>query len=365
MSKVYLKIDYRERDLIDEIKRQEDNKKQEDNKRQEEKDNQNVVQIITENLPIGDIIVVDNLGNELLVIERKTIKDLAASIRDGRYNEQSYRLNGLPIHNHNIVYLIEGEMNTNLKLPFKANKNMVDKNTIYSALFSIMYYKGFSVIRSDNIVESAIILCNMVRKIMNTTDKTVYYTNTNTINVCKAHSTKSNGSTHIENVERCKKNKEQEVTNGPTKKEGIEGNLGSPEKEGIEGNLGSPKKDITNGPTKKEGLEGNLGSPNDKEEGSEGNLGSPDIKSYSSVVKKVKKENITRDNINVIMLCQIPNVSWQVAEAVLKEHGTVVGLIEQLRKDGCILNNIKTQINGGKERKISKTAIKYIMEYLL
>ena len=39
---------------------------------------------------------------EKLVIERKSINDLLSSIKDGRYAEQSYRLNGLPNHNHNI-----------------------------------------------------------------------------------------------------------------------------------------------------------------------------------------------------------------------------------------------------------------------
>ena len=36
---------------------------------------------------------------------------MLSSIKDGRYEEQSYRLNGLSHHNHNIVYLIEGDVN--------------------------------------------------------------------------------------------------------------------------------------------------------------------------------------------------------------------------------------------------------------
>ena len=43
-------------------------------------------------LPLGDIIICDE-EEELLIIERKTLQDLAASIKDGRYEEQSYRLN--------------------------------------------------------------------------------------------------------------------------------------------------------------------------------------------------------------------------------------------------------------------------------
>ena len=60
-------------------------------------------------LPLGDIIIC-NEKTENILVERKTLSDLAASIKDGRYEEQSYRLNGLPIHNHNIFYLIEGDL---------------------------------------------------------------------------------------------------------------------------------------------------------------------------------------------------------------------------------------------------------------
>ena len=44
--------------------------------------------IIHKSLPIGDVILTKD-GKELVIIERKTVKDLAASIKDGRYKEQS------------------------------------------------------------------------------------------------------------------------------------------------------------------------------------------------------------------------------------------------------------------------------------
>ncbi len=43
-----------------------------------------------ETLPIGDIIICDD-KEEKIIIERKSISDLLASIKDGRYEEQSYR----------------------------------------------------------------------------------------------------------------------------------------------------------------------------------------------------------------------------------------------------------------------------------
>jgi len=64
-------------------------------------------EIIVERMDLGDISIWNN-GEELLLLERKSLNDLASSITDGRYAEQSYRLNGYSLHNHNIIYLVEG-----------------------------------------------------------------------------------------------------------------------------------------------------------------------------------------------------------------------------------------------------------------
>ena len=53
-------------------------------------------------LALGDIILMeDNI--EKIIIERKTINDLFASIKDGRYKEQSFRLNSLTIRRFIII----------------------------------------------------------------------------------------------------------------------------------------------------------------------------------------------------------------------------------------------------------------------
>jgi ERCC4-type nuclease len=115
------------------------------------------LKVITENLPLGDVIIADD-KDEKLVIERKTIGDLLASIKDGRYEEQSYRLNGSDYHNHNIIYLIEGDINRVNR--FKDNR--IEKTTFYSSLFSLNYYKGFSVLRTFSIEETAFFICNTI-----------------------------------------------------------------------------------------------------------------------------------------------------------------------------------------------------------
>ena len=71
------------------------------------------IDISVERLDLGDISIWND-GEELLLLERKSLNDLASSITDGRYAEQSYRLNGNSLHNHNIVYLIEGNISISI-----------------------------------------------------------------------------------------------------------------------------------------------------------------------------------------------------------------------------------------------------------
>jgi ERCC4-type nuclease len=249
------------------------------------------IKVVTETLPLGDIIINDGT-NDCVIIERKTLRDLAASIKDGRYEEQSYRLNGLQHSNHNIIYLIEGDMDR-----FNTFKERIDKQTIYSAMFSINYFKGFSIMRSSGIEETALIVCNMVYKLVKElkSGKIGYY---------------SNGSTTFYEPS----NNNNELT--------------------------SNKCD-------------------EKEKEKE-----PTEKDYCSVIKKVKKENITGENIGEIMLCQIPGVSSASALAILSEFKTLPNLIQSLKENENCLSNISTIDGKGKSRKISKTAVATIVKYL-
>lgn len=108
--------------------------------------------ITTQSLEIGDILITYE-DIPIVVFERKTIDDLAASIRDGRYEEQSARLKTLPIHPRNIFYIIEG--NIDHYTSSKYTKHTITKDTIYSSMFSIQYYKGFSLIRTQTLDETA------------------------------------------------------------------------------------------------------------------------------------------------------------------------------------------------------------------
>lgn len=101
-------------------------------------------------LQLGDILFTnDDESVTYLCIERKTFLDLLASIKDGRYAEQSYRLLNCYPNAHNVVYLLEGMLST-----------VKDKKLVISCIASLNYFKGFSVHRTVSMAETALyILC--------------------------------------------------------------------------------------------------------------------------------------------------------------------------------------------------------------
>jgi hypothetical protein len=271
------------------------------------------IQVETHALPIGDIIICDNNQEEKVIIERKSVNDLLASIKDGRYEEQSYRLNGLIQHNHNIIYLIEGDIAHVNR--FKSD-NKIEKLTLYSAIFSLNYYKGFSVLRSFSLEESATIICNMAYKLGKeiTSGKKAFYNN-------------FIFNKHIE------------------KSENIINNENSGKTENIINNENSENIDTEN----KNNLE------EDK----------PNEKDYVNVIKKVKKENITPDNIGEIMLCQIPGVSSVTALIIMEQYHSLSNLIKELEKNENCLKDLSSTNSKGQTRKINKTSIANIVKFLL
>ncbi len=238
-------------------------------------------------LPLGDIIISDDTDDKL-IIERKCLTDLLASIKDGRYEEQSYRLNGLNHHNHNIYYLIEGDINKSNRL----KDNNIEKLTLYSAMFSLNYFKGFSVMRTLSMEETAIFICNTANK-LSKSEKKAYYEYKPLTN---------------------KENKEQNEEKSEEK---------------LEISVDQTDKD------------------------------------YISVVKKVKKENITPDNIAEIMLCQIPGISSVTAVAIMDRFKTIPILIQEIQQNENCLKDISYQNTKGQTRKINKTSLANIVKFLL
>ena len=206
------------------------------------------IKMVSENLPLGDIILCDDLGQEKAIIERKSLADLAASIRDGRYKEQGFRLNQCDLHNHQIYYLVEGDLRH-----YKPFKGLPDKKSLLSAMTSISYFKGFSLYRTMNLEESAEWLLQFVVKL---------------------------------------------------------------EKEGLNSKpfYSSVAGPSVAGPSVSAAVPGSAGSI--EESAAEPN--------YAEVVphKRIKKDNITSENIGEIMLAQIPSVSSTAAAAIMQKFST-------------------------------------------
>lgn len=222
--------------------------------------------IEVEKLDLGDVSIQSDEGEELLLIERKNLADLASSIRDGRYKEQSYRLNGNSLHNHNIVYLIEGNIHH-----YNSKYTKIKPETLYVTMFCIQYYKGFSVFRTFNVGESAEYIIRFVDKIRRCDTHFGYY--------------------HSNFVEK--------------------------------------------------------------------------HKTYTNVVKKVKKDNVTPENIGSVILSQIPGISAKTSLIIMNKFGSLLNLLKALEEDRTCLDTLTYTTKSGQERRISNKSIKSIIEYLL
>jgi ERCC4-type nuclease len=251
--------------------------------------NPNMVTIETDVLPIGDILMKTDEGKDVLLVERKTLSDLIASIKDGRYEEQSHRLkNASGFDSHNVIYLIEGMFST-LRTP-------LEKKLVLSAITSLMYFKGFSVYRTSTLQETADFLLHMGDKIDRNFVKGVlpWY-------LCSRSSLPSNI------------------------------------------------------PTNETPLTSSLEEPSTVTTTTE---------SYSGFVKKVKKENITPENMGEILLCQIPGISSQYAQVILKHFDGFSSLLKKVKEGGSQTDfeNI-TYETKGKKRRIPKTCHEEILKF--
>ena len=215
-------------------------------------------------LPLGDMSIIHE-EKEIYLVERKTMSDLLASIKDGRYEEQSHRFaHSTNLERHHIIYIIEGM--------FSQLQNPVEKKMVYSAMIRLQSFKGFSVIRTCTVNETCDYLLALV-------DKT--------------------------------------------------------------------RREFSKGTMLWSHLSENAEEP----------------RAYCSVAKKVKKDNITQDNISEIILCQIPGVSAVSAKAITPKFPSLYALMTEIRRDPQCLNNIQCE-SKGKVRRLGKNVIQNIVHFL-
>lgn len=281
MSNLVLKVDNRERKIIkllNGLNEQENTK----------------INFEIEKLDIGDFIL-ELDGKEIIILERKSLNDIAASICDGRYREQSFRLANFPLHNHNIIYIIEGNIQS-----WKSRISRIKSDTIYSTILSIQLLKGFSTMKTNDTYETAIYLRQLFLKV----------------------------------------NKEVHLAKKPMFY--LAGGSGSGEGQSREGD-----------------------NSNDKVEGVEEGMAFNSHKDYVSVVSKVKKNNITNKNIGMIILSQIPGISCNTSAVIIEKFGSLYNVLENLKKDPTCLDELTYKTTKGQLRRISKTSIRNISQYLL
>lgn len=286
-------LDYREGELITLIERILEN----------DATNPQKITLKKENLTIGDILIEGRDGKPALIIERKTFSDLVSSIKDGRYEEQSFRLfHSSGIHPHNIVYLIEGQ--------FIGGAHTKNKNLIYSTMVSLLHFKGFSVMRTNTIYETADFI------------------------VCLS---------------------------GKMERDFLKN------RKSFYGGIGEPNTElIVSLETDAVGVDTKMDKKDDSVETelTKGPATAAAPVSYSSVIKSTKKENITKENIGEIILCQIPGVSSLTAKAIMGTMTSFSEFMEKLRENPAFLDTIYTETNG-KKRKIGSSVVKSIKDYLL
>jgi ERCC4-type nuclease len=209
------------------------------------------INIITQQLALGDSIIGDKI-----IIERKTLTDLAASIKDGRYREQSFRLQKSLEEGFSVIYMIEGNLDLYV--------GSITKETIVRTMYSLTT-KGFQVFLTKHVKETAYFIIQIAEKI---------------------------------------KSKETKTASGVYE-----------ETEGI--------------------------------------------------IQKQKNTNITRDNISIFMLCQIPGISTVTATILMDNYKHITLLIKALAENPECLESFEyINLKTNKSKKLNKNIIKNIKEFL-
>ena len=113
-----------------------------------------------ENLDVGDIQY--RRGDELLlVIERKSVKDLAASIQDGRHREQKARLLGCGIPRDRIMFVVEGKLGHDPA----AKISNIPAGTLLSSIINTEFRDGVRVHKTQTVGETAFFVEKMREKL--------------------------------------------------------------------------------------------------------------------------------------------------------------------------------------------------------
>jgi len=264
-------------------------------------------------IPLGDILFTsDDESITYQIIERKSIADLLASVKDGRYAEQSYRLANCFPNRHNIVYLIEGQVRDH------------DKKLVFACMASLNYFKGFSITRTVSLAETAqyieITADKIARELGKGTSPALSPATPSPATPSPATPSQASSPTVPSQATVASPTVENSVT--------------------ITTDICQDNTSIVEAQ--------NTASTFD----------------YCSVVKVAKKANITRENIGQLMLMQIPGISSTISGEIMRPFATFAAFIDHLRSEPAYLETIVLE-SSGKKRKLGSNVIAAIKAYLL
>lgn len=305
-------IDYREKLLIESIKK---NKNEQEllndiNKNVKLSEKLDNISFRSENLQLGDINFM--LNNKLiLIIERKTIADLIASVKDGRYKEQKIRMKSSGV---NMLYIIEDFYNIPTDKHNLEIYGMKVKQ-IFGLIFNAMFRDNIQFIFTRNVDDTYQKLEMLIKKYRFFLDK---------VDVI-------------------------------IKEKIVEKIVYVEKKEDIEEENDEVKQIIEN---------------NDKNILNQLNETRQDILDYVSAIKTRKRDNKTGRACYLQQLCVIPGVSPHIANTICMNYPSMFDLCigynnTEENKRAKMLSNIEISVDNNKKRKLGKVLSERIYKTIM
>lgn len=93
-----------------------------------------------------------------------------------------------------------------------------------------------------------------------------------------------------------------------------------------------------------------------------------DTSNIENLIKQTRKKNtqINKDNIGIMMLCNIPNISYNVAVSLLKSYNNdIYSFISHIKNEPEFLDQFKLETKDGKLRKLNKNIAQTLKDYFL
>ena len=288
-------------------------------------------------LQIGDIIITnDKYPDKSIIIERKCVQDLLASIKDGRYKEQKIRLQAEKCNSNGntlICYLVEGSVQ-DVRYPN-------EKKVFHGSLISSIFRDDISLIRSMSLNETLDIIIRFhdrlnkdIADFFKPNNKQI--TTQITTQIAVVTPPESKIESVLESVL-----ESNTIQNDNSLKENIEVKEEIKEEE---------NKSIENSVLETDNTQAN--------------------NSYLSSIKKCKKDNLTPKLWNQISLTNIPGVSTTIAAKITEVYPSLKKLFQAY--DTCetdesrivLISEIILTDNGKTKRRIGKVVSTRVLEYL-